>query len=44
MKARRRNPAGFVVFRGDGNGATAAVQFAELAPGLALTENDFLIV
>jgi serralysin len=28
----------------DGSGSSAAVKFAELSTGLALTHNDFLII
>ncbi len=35
---------GALYFDADGNGAGAAIQFATLAPGLALTNNDFLII
>ncbi len=34
---------GALYFDADGNGAGAAVQFATLAAGLALTNNDFLV-
>jgi Ca2+-binding RTX toxin-like protein len=35
---------GALSYDSDGNGATAAIQFAELAPGLALTNLDFYVV
>jgi Ca2+-binding RTX toxin-like protein len=35
---------GALYYDSDGNSPGAAIQFAELAPGLALTNNDFLVV
>jgi serralysin len=35
---------GAVSYDSDGNGAIAAVQFATLSPGLALTNHDFFVV
>ena len=35
--------AGYGLFDPDGTGAAAAVQFATLATGLALTNNDFVV-
>jgi Ca2+-binding RTX toxin-like protein len=35
---------GALFYDSDGTGTTAAVQFAELSPGLALTSQDFLVV
>jgi Ca2+-binding RTX toxin-like protein len=35
---------GSLLFDVDGNGTAAAIQFAQLSPGLALTNNDFLVV
>jgi len=35
---------GATFYDSDGNGAGAAVQFATLSPGLALTAQDFLVV
>jgi serralysin len=36
--------SGALLFDVDGTGAAAAVQFAQMSAGLALTEQDFLIV
>ena len=33
-----------VASAGDGNGAGAAIQFATVAAGLALTHNDFVVI
>jgi hypothetical protein len=33
-----------VLYDSDGNGATAAIQFATVSPGVALTHLDFVIV
>ncbi|MGC1269246.1 MAG: calcium-binding protein [Croceibacterium sp.] len=38
------NATGSLWFDADGNGAAAAVQFASLSPGLAVTAADFLII
>ena len=35
---------GAVYYDSDGTGAAAQIQFAELSPGLALTNFDFLVV
>jgi serralysin len=35
---------GSLLYDGDGNGAGAAVQIAQLSAGLALTFGDFLVV
>ena len=35
---------GALYYDSDGNGGTAAIQFAELSPGLALTNLDFFVV
>jgi serralysin len=35
---------GALFYDSDGTGAVAAIQFAEVAPGLALTNLDFLVV
>ncbi|HYI47238.1 MAG TPA: hypothetical protein VEX35_02125, partial [Allosphingosinicella sp.] len=35
---------GQLYFDADGNGAGAAVQFATLSPGLALTGSDFFVI
>ena len=34
---------GAVYYDSDGTGAAAAIQFAELSPGLALTNHDFFV-
>ena len=36
--------SGALLFDADGNGAGAAVQFAALAGGLALTASDFIVI
>jgi Ca2+-binding RTX toxin-like protein len=38
------NVTGDLLFDVDGNGAAAAVRFANVGAGLALTSNDFLVV
>jgi len=37
------NTTGALSFDVDGTGGTAAVQFAQVSAGLALTNNDFLV-
>ena len=38
------NATGDLLYDTDGNGAAAAVRFANVGAGLALTNNDFLVV
>ena len=38
------NTTGALRFDSDGTGANAAIQFATLATGLALNNNDFVVV